>query len=61
MNFWKEHVTLRIFLMILFFIVGLVLVFVGWNMTGKLLGLGLMCLGIILMLTTLFIYNARFK
>ena len=61
MNFWKEHVTLRIFLMILFFIVGLVLVLIGWNMTGKLLGLGLMCLGIILMLTTLFIYNARFK
>ena len=61
MNFWKEHVTLRILLMILFFIAGLVLVLIGWNMTGKLLGLGLMCLGIILMLTTLFIYNARFK
>lgn len=61
MNFWKERGILRIFLMILFFIVGLTLVLVGWSMTGELKGLGLMCIGIVFMLTTLFVYNARFK
>ena len=48
-------------LMIASFIAGLALVLIGWSMTGKLLGLGLMCLGVIFMLTTLFVYNARFK
>ena len=47
--------------MCLTFIVGLVLVLVGWNMTGELKGLGLMCAGMICMLTTLLVYNARFK
>ena len=57
MNFWKEHVALRTILMILFFVAGLALVFIGWGMTGKLLGLGLMMVGIVLMLTTLLLYN----
>ena len=48
-------------LMILFFVTGLVLVLVGWSMTGKLLGLGLMCAGMIFMLSTMFLYNARFQ
>lgn len=57
MNFWKEHVALRTILMILFFVSGLALVLIGWSMTGKLLGLVLMMVGIILMLTTLLLYN----
>ena len=57
MNFWKEHVALRTILMIVFFVAGLALVLIGWGMTGKLLGLGLMMLGIVLMLTTLLLYN----
>ena len=57
MNFWKEHVALRTILMIVFFVVGLALVLIGWGMTGKLLGLGLMMVGIVLMLTTLLLYN----
>lgn len=60
MNFWKEHVTLRILLMIIFFVVGLALVFIGWSMTGQLLGLGLMLVGIILMLTALLLYNKAY-
>ena len=36
---------------------GLALVFIGWGMTGKLSGLGLMMVGIVLMLTTLLLYN----
>ena len=57
MNFWKNHTALRICLIALFFVAGLVLTIVGWKMTGKLEGLGLMLVGIILLLTALFLYN----
>ena len=61
MNFWKEHTTLRGALIVLFFVVGMVLTIAGWKMTGKLEGLGLMLLGIIFLLTALFVYNAAYK
>ena len=61
MNFWKEHTTLRGLLIVLFFVVGMVLTIAGWKMTGKLEGLGLMLVGIILLLTALFVYNAPYR
>ena len=61
MNFWKNHTTLRGLLIALFFAVGMVLTVAGWKMTGKLLGLGLMLLGIVLLLVALFVYNAMYK
>ena len=61
MNFWKNHLPLRFVLIALFFLVGLVLTVVGWKMTGELLGLGLMLVGIVLLLTALFLYNAAYK
>ena len=61
MNFWKNHTALRMALIVLFFAVGMTLTLVGWSMTGKLLGLGLMLVGIVLMLTALFVYNAPYK
>ena len=61
MNFWKNHLILRGILIVLFFVVGVVLTFVGWSMTGKLLGLGIMLVGVILLLTALFVYNALHK
>ena len=61
MNFWKNHTALRFTLIVLFFVIGLALTFVGWSMTGKLAGLGLMMVGIILLLTALFVYNAPYK
>lgn len=60
MKFWKKHVALRAVLMILFFLAGLALVLIGWDMTGQLSGLGLMLLGIIMMLTTLLLYNQAY-
>ena len=60
MKFWKKHMALRAVLMILFFLAGLALVLVGWDMTGQLSGLGLMLLGIIMMLTTLLLYNQAY-
>ena len=61
MNFWKNHASLRAVLIALFFIVGIVLTLVGWKMTGKLEGLGLMLVGIVLLLTALFVYNAPYR
>ena len=53
--------ALRFILIALFFLVGLALTVYGWTMTGELLGLGLMILGVIFLLTALFIYNKRFQ
>ena len=61
MNFWKNHTTLRLALIALFFVIGMVLTIVGWKMTGQLLGLGLMLIGMVFLLTALFVYNAQYK
>ena len=61
MNFWKNHAALRGVLIALFFVIGLVLTIVGWKMTGKIEGLGLMLVGIVLLLTALFVYNAAYN
>ena len=61
MNFWKNHTTLRGTLIVLFFVLGMILTIVGWKMTGKLEGLGLMLVGIILLLVALFVYNAPYR
>lgn len=60
MNFWKEHATLRVLVIACFFVVGLALVILGWTMTGKLAGLGIMILGVVFLLTALFVYNKPF-
>ena len=61
MNFWKNHLGLRATLIILFAAVGMILTLVGWKMTGKLEGLGLMLLGIVLLPVALFVYNAAYR
>ena len=61
MKFWKEHLTLRAVLILLFVVVGLVLTVVGWKMTGQLLGLGIMLVGVVFLLTALFVYNAPYR
>ena len=58
---WKKLATLRVILIGLFFVAGIVLTIVGWKMTGKLEGLGIMCVGVIFLLTALFVYNAPYK
>ena len=61
MNFWKNHLILRAVLIALFFVAGLVLTLVGWNMTGQLVGLGIMLVGMVFLLTAIFVYNALYK
>ena len=57
MNFWKEHVVLRLVLIAAFFVVGLVLVIGGWKMTGEMSGLIRMVIGVLMLLVALYIYN----
>ena len=61
MNFWKNHNALRAVLIALFFVVGMFLTITGWKMTGELLGLCLMLVGMIFLLTALFVYNAPYR
>ena len=61
MNFWKNHTTLRAVLIVVFFVLGMALTISGWKMTGELLGLGLMLVGMVFLLTALFVYNALYK
>ncbi len=60
-KFWKEHVTLRLTLIALLFVLGIALVIAGWKMTGKLAGLGVMLAGVVVLLAALFVYNAPFE
>ncbi len=61
MKFWKEHVALRMALIAGFFVVGLVLIFVGWRMTGQIPGLLIMAVGLVLLLAALAVYNKPFE
>ncbi len=61
MKFWKEHTTLRVVLIAAFFVVGMALTVFGWTMKGKLSGLGIMIVGVILLLSALMIYNKPFQ
>ena len=61
MNYWKEHTSLRLTLMVILFVAGVILTFAGWSMTGKMAGLGLMLLGLALLLAALYLYNKPFQ
>ena len=61
MNFWKNHAALRMVLIAVFFVMGIVLTITGWKMTGELLGLGIMLVGMVFLLAALFVYNALYK
>lgn len=61
MPYFKKHVLLRIWLILLFFVAGLALVIVGWRMTGQLAGLILMLVGLALLLAALLVYNKPYE
>ena len=61
MKFWKEHMGLRAALMTVFFIAGLALVIFGWTITGKMSGLVIMLIGLVLLLTALMLYNKTYE
>ena len=59
MKFWKEHASLRLIIIAVFFVLGLG--FGGFGMPGKLSGLGIMIVGVIFLLAALMIYNKPFE
>lgn len=61
MKFWKEHVALRIALMLATFALGIALIIYGWMQTGQLSGLLIMLVGIAALLCTLLLYNKPFE
>ena len=61
MKFWKEHTALRVSLIALFFIVGLAMIIGGWQMTGQMIGLIIMIVGLALLIVALAIYNKPFQ
>lgn len=61
MKFWKEHPALRVALIAGCFVVGLVLIFVGWSMPGQLSGLAIMAVGLVSLLASLAIYNKIYQ
>lgn len=61
MNFWKNHFMFRMAVIAALFVSGLALTIIGWTMTGSLAGLGLMLVGVVLLLTALFVYNSIYQ
>lgn len=61
MEFWKEHVKLRMVVIAILFVSGLAMIIGGWKMTGKLAGLGWMLLGVVFLLAALLVYNKPFE
>ncbi len=59
-QFWKDNSTLRVALIALSFIAGMALIIFGWRQTGKLWGLGVMLVGLVLLLVALWLYNIVF-
>ncbi len=61
MKFWKEHVKLRVSLIAAFALLGVIATILGWKMTGQILGLLLMLVGVALLVAALWIYNKPFE
>ncbi len=61
MSFWKNHEKLRMAVITLFTVLGVVATIVGWKMTGELVGLGIMVVGVACLLVALAVYNQTFK
>lgn len=61
MKFWKEHVSLRIWLIVVLFFAGMTLVIGGWKMTGDSMGLLVMIVGLVFLLAAIMIYNKPFE
>lgn len=60
-NLPKDNESLRIILITIFSVLGIVMVILGWKMTGKLAGLGIMAVGVALLLTSMGIYNEKYN
>ena len=58
---YNSNSRLRSIIIALLFVLGIVLVYFGWTMTGKMSGLLIMLLGIVLFLAAILVYNKPYK
>ena len=61
MEFFKENPGIRMILILVSFIVAIFLVISGWKMTGEMVGLIKMLVGVAFLLVALKIYNINFE
>lgn len=57
----ESNPMVRVILMLVLFVLALALVVAGWKMTGQLVGLGIMIVGVALLLAVLYIYNNKYQ
>ncbi|MBO5852939.1 MAG: hypothetical protein J6Q74_03930 [Clostridia bacterium] len=58
---FNSNSRLRSAIIALLFVLGVIIVYIGWTMTGKVSGLLLMIFGVILLLTAVFVYNKPYR
>lgn len=59
-KFFKENEKLRMILIAVLFVLSFVMLISGWKMTGELVGLGIMIVGVFVLVAALMVYNAPF-
>lgn len=59
-KFWKENEKLRMIVIAALFVLSFALIIGGWKMTGQLVGLGIMIVGVFALVAALMVYNAPF-
>ena len=61
MEFMKENPKIRVLLIIVNFLLALFFVITGWKMTGQMIGLIKMMIGVAFLLVSLKVYNITFE
>ena len=61
MEFFKQNPGIRMILIAVSFIIAIFLVITGWQMTGQMVGLIKMIVGVAFLLVALKIYNINFE
>ena len=61
MEFMKENPKIRVILIAVNFLLALFFVITGWKMTGQMIGLIKMLVGVVFLLISLKVYNIAFE
>lgn len=61
MEFFKQNPKIRMILILVSFVIAIFLVITGWQMTGQMVGLIKMMVGVAFLLVALKIYNINFE
>ena len=61
MEFMKENPKIRVILIAVSFLLALFFVITGWKMTGQMIGLIKMLVGVVFLLISLKVYNIAFE